>query len=447
MVVKRSAHRCGLDSSWLQALGNLPDRSLVMHFDRLHARGGFGAKRPPATFAGFGGVERTSEEHYTFPATRALTPPDRAVVVLRGVKSPVPADYAREATLPGGVVEHRHDTGHNLYALFALPGGTWVRVQGKERIDAFRRFVVRSGPTLPPPPHAADVAWELCGDIDPNEVHLPFDRWPHHDQRVAVRLLTSGSGAEVVVPFASSAKAAAAAKEQRLRCASGKCGWLREVRASGRQLVVSTTVKRAPTSAHAVGLRLAERTPLLTAVPAPVAGRPPSGFYQAFVEVVEDTCPSHAKGKKDRGWHQLLEMRHDGRKMLVDLTSMTPRSSGLLDSSTIEGVELTEGKATRERWGHLCPNYAIETTMNVTKVAANMISVRDEVRHVGSTLGCRHPNLPSDCRSTVEITWVLRRPLCPAECDASYDGYYTGEAHGEPPNHVHPVCRCPSPQR
>ena len=91
---------------------------------------------------------------------------------------------------------------------------------------------------------------------------------------------------------------------------------------------------------------------------------------------------------------------------------------------------------------HLCLNYEIRWTTTVLAVGADGIRVRSEIDHVGSTAGCTHKTLPSNCKQETVTTWTLAREACPARCDASYSGPFQ-YAEGDPAPNVATSGRCP----
>ena len=79
--------------------------------------------------------------------------------------------------------------------------------------------------------------------------------------------------------------------------------------------------------------------------------------------------------------------------------------------------------------------------MTVLEVASNRILVKDVARYIGSTVGCRHPNLPSNCNQESITTWALARPACAAGCDATSNSYMTGSSEGPAPA-IDVTCIC-----
>jgi hypothetical protein len=204
-------------------------------------------------------------------------------------------------------------------------------------------------------------------------------------------------------------------------------------------------VGKAPTSVHNA-LKIAHTTPMLAALPSDrelaAPGLPPSGVYQQFVDIRADTCPTQSAGKKFPGNFDVILLTHQGGKVVTNLESVEPRAPGIMTASPMRNVELKVGAVARSEAKHLCPNFTIAREMTVLAVTGKMIRVRDVVRHVGSTVGCRHPNLPSNCHHEAVTTWVLARPGCDARCNASYDGYW-GYTSGDAAPGIEMTCVCP----
>lgn len=205
-------------------------------------------------------------------------------------------------------------------------------------------------------------------------------------------------------------------------------------------------IKTPPTSARTV-LVIAEPTRPLTSPPpanAPATpGAPPSGVYQQFVDIRTDTCPTRAAGKPFPSMMTNILVTHRNGKAFTTLESSDPRAPGILTGSAMNDVELTVGSVVKKATTHLCQNYAIERTMTVLAVTGDIIRVRDEVRHVGSTVGCRHPSLPSNCADEAITTWKLARKACDARCDASLVGNQASAAEGDPAPRLNVKCTCP----
>lgn len=150
--------------------------------------------------------------------------------------------------------------------LFVFPDGTWVRAEAPaaERVRAM--YAMKGSPPSLPTADG-DVAWELCGVMDPNDLSLPYDVWRIRGNRVAARLFGSRLDGELVYPFDSPALAARAAEDQRLACQAGSCSWLQTSQVEGSMVRFGVAVLTAPTRARGV-LGIAHTTPML-AVPPP----------------------------------------------------------------------------------------------------------------------------------------------------------------------------------
>jgi len=328
--------------------------------------------------------------------------------------------------------------------LFVFPDGTWVRSEGA--IAAGVRTTLAEAGTPPPLPGAdPDVAWEICGKLDPNELVLPWDLWTIRGNRVAVRLFGSRPEGELVYPFDSPALATRAATDQAQSCGQARCPWMTGSRVEGPLVRFGIVVRKPPTSQRNV-LEIARTTPPLTAPPpanAPaVPGLPPSGVYQRFPDIQADTCPTRSAGQKFPTTFDIILLTHDGGKVTTKLGSVEPRAPGIMTASPMPKVELRVGAVVRSESKHLCPNYTIAREMTVLAVTGNLIKVRDTVRHVGSTVGCRHPNLPSNCHHEAVTTWVLARKGCDARCSATYDGRW-GYTSGDAAPGIEMTCACP----
>ena len=224
-----SKSRCAGDAAWIRELGQPPPiRSAVMRFDKMRQRGNFGPDGPVQTFRGLGGVTRRSQEMYDWPHERNPQASNRQIIILRGVTGGVPNRYARTSRLVSGVVEHQTEPmlSEPPYSMFVFPGGTWVRAQG-DVATRIRESLAKVGTPPPEPKLAADVAWELCGDLDQNEVSLPWDIWTTRSDRLVLRLFASHRDAELIYPFGTKDNAILAANAQRQRCKQGQCSWLR----------------------------------------------------------------------------------------------------------------------------------------------------------------------------------------------------------------------------
>lgn len=138
----------------------------------------------------------------------------------------------------------------------------------------------------------------------------------------------------------------------------------------------------------------------------------------------------------------VILMKHEGGKVMTKLACVEPRAPGIMTHSATPSLELRAGSVVTKSVTHLCDNYSMEREMTVLQVTGNIIKVRDVTRYVGSTAGCRHPQLPSNCHHEAITTWVLARSACDARCDASYDGHWSyGE--GDPAPAIDAVCSCP----
>jgi hypothetical protein len=300
--------------------------------------------------------------------------------------------------------------------------------------------------TPPPLPTAhPDVAWEICGAMDPNELSLPYDIWTIRGNRVAVRLFASRPEGELVYPFDSPALAANATAEQRAQCARAPCPWVRTSSIEGPLVRYGVRIQKAPSSTRNV-LLVAHTTPRFKHPPGPnapvVPGMPPSGVYQQFADIRTDTCPTNSAGKKFPSMHDVILLTHKNGKVFTTLESVEPRAPGIMTASPMPDVELRVGHVLRTETTHLCANFKIAREMTVLALTGNTIKVRDIVRHVGSTSGCRHPNLPSNCYHESITTWVLARKACDARCSATYDGYFSSSSD-DPAPAIEATCSCP----
>ncbi len=439
---------CAGDAPWIADLGLPPPvRSTLMRFDRLRQRGGFGPSGPAQTFNEFGGVTRRVEEKYEWPPPRPHMS-KLQLVVLRDASGPIPTYYDSEAPVRhagGAVVEYpqrREPLDGRKSFLFVFDDGTWVRTGG-ERAERVRERLAMTGT---PPPRSTiheDVALEACGAIDQNELSLPWATWAIRGNRVVARLFASQQRGELVYAFDSAALAAKAAAAQRRTCDTTPCTWVTNTNVEGPLVRFGVTVNKTPTKAR-YDFHIAHTTPRLAAPPRGpvVVGMPPSGVYQQFAEFLADTCPTRAAGKRFPSMFDVILIEHRDGKAFTTLETVVPRAAGVLTGSRMKNVELTIGAVVRREVTHLCPNYKLVMELTVTEVTANTIVVRDIMRHEGSTKGCRNRHLPSDCGHEAKTTWVLARPACPAECDASYDGPFSGSSTGPAPS-IDATCACP----
>lgn len=439
---------CALDAKWITDLGKPPPRkSTLMRFDEMRQRGSYGPEGPVTTFNEFGRVTRRSEEKYEWEIPNS-TRSDEQLVVLRGASGPIPSMYAPQPIrLASGVHVHKEKQRTGLFGgvdppstLFVFPDGTWVRADAP-LADQIKATLAERGTPPPLPATHADVAWELCGEMDPNDIGLPWDRWTIRGKRVTVRLFASRKDGELVYPFDTPALAATEAERQRQRCRNNRCRWMKRQSVEGDFVRYDVSIRTAPHSRH-TNLFVAHTTPRLKAPPPAIPGRPPSGVYLQFVDIVADTCPTRSAGKRFPRMHDQILLTQRGAKTFAELESVEPRAPGIMTASRMPDVELRVGSIKRTEATHLCPNYKIAREMTVLEVAKNRIQVRDIVRHVGSTVGCRHPNLPSNCHHEAVTTWVLRREACAAHCSATPSDYMSFSSEGPaPPPEAH--CACP----
>ncbi|MEM9696185.1 MAG: hypothetical protein AAGA56_26810 [Myxococcota bacterium] len=439
-------HRCAADAPWLTRVGEPPSESRLMRFDAMRERGDFGPPGPVTTFNEMGRVERSTEERYYYPGPRPGDIPDH-LLVLRDARGPIPSMYGPAQTLPSGVVEYQerparrgYDTTMSVATLWVFSDGTWMRTEGQERVARIREAFAKPG--TPPPRSTVDsaVAWEICGDLDANDVGLPFDVWPLRTQRTALRLYRRESIGRLFYDFGDIAAAKGEMEAQRKRCLAHGCAWVTKERQRGTTAVYDVTLRQTPTYKH-THLAIADKAKLLTAVPPLAEGAPPSGVYQHFSRVVTDTCPTAAAGKRFASMHSLYLLQHRRGRAYTRLLPASPRA-GFIEVGRGEEAELAVGSTTKQVLTHLCPNYRMQTEVTVEALGANIIKSRTRRRYVGKTHGCRHPHLPSDCEHETVTTWVLRRTVCPAACDASYEGRWSTTS-GEPPMRVDATCVCP----
>ncbi|MBW2456641.1 MAG: hypothetical protein JRI68_19135 [Deltaproteobacteria bacterium] len=442
---------CAGDAGWITDLGQpIPLQSTLMRFDVMRARGDFGPAGPVVTFNEFGGVTRSSEEKYEWKPLRNPQASNRQLVVLRNAAGPIPKTYDAPQPLPNGVVVYPERQRSGVWGhddpstLFVFPDGTWVRSDGN--IAEGLRTTLADRGTPPPLPSAdPDVAWEICGKLDPNELVLPWDIWTIRGNRVAVRLFGSRPEGELVYPFDSPALAARAAADQSASCGKGRCPWVTGSQVEGPLVRYGIVVRKTPTSGRNV-LEIARTTPMLATPPsanAPVVpGLPPSGVYQQFFDIRADTCPTQSAGQKFPSMFDVVSLTHKGGRVFTTLESVEPRAPGIMTSSPMPDVELKVGAVVRREARHLCPNFTIAREMTVLAVTGNTIQVRDIVHHQGSTVGCRHANLPSNCHHEAVTTWVLARKGCDARCSASYDGYWSYTSGDAAPG-IDMTCVCP----
>lgn len=442
---------CAADASWVEQVGGKTRLATVMRFDEMRRRGPFGPEVPILTYNDFTNVRRTSEEKYEW--TPANERRNRNVVVLRNASGTVPGGYGTPIRHPSGVLEHgpgprSHPYVEFPFSLFVFPDGTWVRTEGPMTARMRELFAV-PGKAPPLPALDRDVAWEICGapdELDANELSLPWDLWTIEGQRTVVRLFGSRADGELGYSFLSPDLAARAANDQATRCANGACRWMTSVSVEGSFVRFGVTIKTPPTTGRTV-LAIAEPTRPLASPPPENAprtpGDPPSGVYQEFVDVKSDTCPTHAAGKKFPSMWTSILLTHRNGRAFTTLESSDPRAPGMMTGSQMKDVELRPGAVVKKSTTHLCPNYAIERTMTVLSVTGDTIRVRDEVRHVGSTAGCRHQSLPSNCSNENITTWKLARKACDARCDATLSGPEPQYVEGDPAPKLPVSCACP----
>ncbi|MEO8700122.1 MAG: hypothetical protein ABI867_08765 [Kofleriaceae bacterium] len=443
--VPSRSQTCALDASWLGPLGIAPRVSRLSRFPAMRQRDGFGAGTAQRTFNEFDRVRRSAEEKYEWrvPAQSAFDR-DLQMIVLRDADGPIPPSYGPGRVLPGGVVEHpgvSRSFLKNTFTLFVFPDHTWARMEG----DATAQFRTLHAMTTTPPPAPAvpgDVAWEVCGDLDPNDLSLPYAVWSIGEHRVSARLFASRLEGELAYRFGSPASARRAATDQQARCQGGRCPWVLETFVDGPVVRYRTTIAAAPTSTYAV-LKIAAPTKPLAAPPAALTpGSPVSGVYQQFVEVTRDTCPTHAIGQRFPSMMELVLVTHKRGDAVATLAASSPQARGILSADPIADIPLVAGASAEKTVKHLCPNHAIHWNTTVVAVGADGITVRSSIDHTGSTAGCSHSNLPSNCVQETVTAWSLARTSCAAACDASYGGGFS-YTEGEPAPRVDVTCSCP----
>jgi hypothetical protein len=428
-----------------------------MRFDTMRLRGQFGTG-PVDTHNGLHRVQRSSEERYEWDSPRAagatmhpagLISLGDLLTVARDATGPIPRHYGTPVRHASGVTEYLYSVSRGPFkrqsSLFVFPDNTWVQA-ADEIADRVRSTFAVTGNAPPLPAVDKDVAWELCGYFDANHLYLPFDKWSIFGNRVTARLFASEQQAELIYTFASPEQAASAAMAQSAQCTKTNCPWVKSAAVDGSLVRYGMHVRKAPTS-DAIGLEIAEFTPPLSAPPpadAPVApGAPPSGVYQQFVDFRSDTCPTRATGRKYPSMMDTVLIKHNDGKAFTTLPSAEPRERGMMTVSPMPNVELTVGSVTTKQTTHLCPQYAISRKMTVLTATGDTIRVRDEVRYVGSTVGCRNANLPSNCGHVAETTFVLARKSCDSSCDATLVGRPTGTGEGQPAPRIDVTCSCP----
>lgn len=417
-----------------------------MRFDMMQKRGGFGPEGPVEVFNELGAVTRSSEEKYEWKR-RGGWWANLQLVVVRNATGPIPRYYdeAKAETLSSGVMAFPQRTPSPLgpeddATLFVFPDKTWVRTDG-ELAKRVRDQLAALGTPPPLPTTDADVAWEICGAMDPNELGLPWDLWTIRGSRVAARLFASKQEGELVYDFDSPARASEALARQEATCRRRRCDWAKAGRAEGSFVRYTVSLKKTPTTKRN-DFEIAHTTPMLGSPPPAAPGMPPSGVYQRFVDIHADTCPTRSAGAKFPSMHELVLIEHENGRPFTTVGSVEPRAPGILTQSPMKDVKLEVGHVSRKSTTHLCKSFAIEREMTVLKVTGNIIQVRDVVRHVGSTKGCRHPNLPSNCHHEAITTLVLRRPACAAHCDATYEGPWSTGSNDPAPS-VDATCTCP----
>ncbi len=336
-AAKTTGAECAIDAPWIAQVGGKGAMSTLMRFDAMNRRGSFGPVSPITTYNDFTTIARTSEEKYEWPGP---VPGERNpdVVILRNASGAVPGGYGAPVRLASGVLEH--PPGPDIFpgrprrfTLFVFPDRTWVRVDGPAMTARVRELFANPGVPPPLPSADSDVAWELCGPLDQNDVDLPYDRWTIDGDRVAVRLFASKQEGEIVYTFASAALASSAAAQQAMSCRPRRCDWVTSSAVEGSLVRYGVTVRTPPTSARTV-LGIAEKTMPLPSAPAPNApaapGMPPSGVYQEFREVLADSCPTRSAGQPFPSDMTPLLMTHRDGKTFTNLHSNDPRAPGVM---------------------------------------------------------------------------------------------------------------------
>jgi hypothetical protein len=452
VVKARTNATCAGDAPWVaQVGGGRPSKSSLMRFDVMRRRGNFGPEDRTVTFNEFDQVRRTSEEDYIWKGASPWEYDRHKMIVLRGASGAIPRSYGPPQKLASGVIEHpplgqsRLSANDVSYTLFVFPDGTWARMP-QDVAARFRVAFAERNASPPLPAIDGDVAWEECGALDPNDLHLPFDPWAIAEgaDRTVARLFGSRTDGELVYGFGSPAAASRGAADQRARCArdAARCAFATFESVEGSFVRYAISVRSAPTSLHGE-LQIAERTPPLRAFPANapvVPGTPASGIYQDFAEVKSDTCPSAATGKRHPSNMHLLLVTHPNGKATATLEPGQPGGAfGTLETTRMENMALEPGTVATHEYKHLCPGFALVYKTTILSVTGDTIRMKHESRHVGAS--CR-PNIPSNCASETIISWKLMRKTCDARCDASYDGPWSSEIGGPAPM-VDVTCSCP----